>query len=303
MLQNSKLRPVPSLSSMRQCSMLAGRKFQRIPPEGITVENWQVLIDYFESDEFKEVSDRNKRNRDKLKMAHTCGRKSIAQYCYEERDPETGQELTRTSTWIKTRFSNKKKDWIDDASREAYVRGVDTEGPVSEDEAFIKVLGPEKPSRLRGCGDGLKPPSKRGESINQELAKENEELRKQVDANRECTQSLMRENNELASRLESLESQFSQIPTILQNLSQFVQTPSNNVSHFTSPRQGHLEQRRDRLWKSLKSEDLLNILCQTNNPSSPRWFVDRPRSRQRRHDPLMKHEPPLDIFDTPPTIF
>ncbi|GFP81504.1 hypothetical protein PHJA_000293700 [Phtheirospermum japonicum] len=121
-----------------------------------------------------EVSDRNKRNRDKLKMAYTCGTKSIAQYCYEERDLETGQEPTRTSTWMKTRFSNKKKDWIDDASREAYEDimklqnegGVDTEGPVSEDEAFIKVLGPEKPSRLRSCGDGLKPPSKRGESIN-----------------------------------------------------------------------------------------------------------------------------------------
>ncbi|GFQ05095.1 hypothetical protein PHJA_002653600 [Phtheirospermum japonicum] len=190
------------------------------PPDGIT-----------------EVSDRNKRNRDKLKMAHTCGTKSIAQYYYEERDLETGQEPTRTSTWMKTRFSNKKKDWIDDASREAYEDimklqnegGVDTEGPVSEDEAFIKVLGPEKPSRLRGCGDGLKPPSKRGESINQELAKENEELRKQADADRECTQSLMRENKELASRLESLESQFSQIPTILQNLSQFVQTPPNNM--------------------------------------------------------------------------
>ncbi|GFP94268.1 hypothetical protein PHJA_001571300 [Phtheirospermum japonicum] len=122
------------------------------PPAGITVENWQVLIDYFESDEFKEVSDQNKQNRDKLKMAHTCGIKFIAQYCYEERDPETGQEPTRTSTWMKTRFSNKKKDWIDDASREAYEDimklqnegGVDTEGPVSEDEAFIKVLGPER---------------------------------------------------------------------------------------------------------------------------------------------------------------
>ncbi|GFQ02080.1 hypothetical protein PHJA_002351900 [Phtheirospermum japonicum] len=237
---------------MRQCSKVAGRKFQLIqkfnlqenveikkvvfeqlnyqyrslrhklhdhyaknkddekifeqPPDGITVENWQVLIDYFESDVFKilsiltgsyklrwlsgrlseilvtinglnghrkdcygqfinvtiksyvEVSDRNKRNRDKLKMAHNCGTKSIAQYCYEEED-------------------------IMKLQNEG---GVDTEGPVSEDEAFIKVLGPEKPSRLRGCGDGLKPPSKRGESINQELAKENEELRKQADADREC---------------------------------------------------------------------------------------------------------------------
>ncbi|GFQ07740.1 hypothetical protein PHJA_002918000 [Phtheirospermum japonicum] len=164
--QHARWKKIPMDRKKMLCLAMKNKDDEKIfeqPPEGITVENWQVLIDYFESDEFK-------------------------------RYPETGQEPTRTSTWMKTRFSNKKKDWIDDASREAYEDimklqnegGVDTEGPVSKDEAFLKVLGPEKPSRLRGCGDRLKPPSKRGESINQKLAKENEELRKQADADREC---------------------------------------------------------------------------------------------------------------------
>lgn len=74
--------------------------------------------------------------------------------------------------------------------------------PMTEDEAFIKVLGEEKSSRLRGCGDGLKPPSKRGERINLDLQRENEELRKQ--------------NEELTSRFATLEAQVSNSEVNLQ---------------------------------------------------------------------------------------
>ncbi|KAK4394201.1 hypothetical protein Sango_1890900 [Sesamum angolense] len=129
------------------------------PPKGVSEEDWKKLIDYFESDGFQKISDRNKENHKKLKMSHTCGTKSIAQYCYGNRDPETEREPTRTATWRKTRYSNKKNDWVDQNLKK-----------------FI---------RLRGCGDGLKPPSKRGERINDELIKENEELRRQVEEDRQ----------------------------------------------------------------------------------------------------------------------
>ncbi|KAL0395065.1 UNVERIFIED_CONTAM: Polyprotein P3 [Sesamum latifolium] len=116
---------------------------------------------------------------------------------------------------------------------------------ITEDEAFIKVLGPEKSSRLRACGDGLKPPSKRGERINDELIKENEELRKQAEEDRECLESLKKDNKEMYKRLQTLESQVnnqevhvhsqvqaiikSQLPTIIQNLSIFgqIHQPAN----------------------------------------------------------------------------
>ncbi|KAH6764889.1 hypothetical protein C2S51_016138, partial [Perilla frutescens var. frutescens] len=166
-------------------------------------------------------------------MRHTCGTKSIAQYCYEERDIETGQEPTRTSTWKKTRYGNKKKDWVDQASKETYddiVRlqnepNEESGDVMSEDDAFIQVLGDEKSSRLRGCGDGLKPPSKAGGRINIELQKENEDLRKQVEQGKECIEELKTKNKGMAVRLESLEDK---IPEILQSLKQISQVPSSN---------------------------------------------------------------------------
>ncbi|XP_057803243.1 uncharacterized protein LOC131018543 [Salvia miltiorrhiza] len=200
------------------------------PPSGVNLEDWKTCIEYFESDAFKKMSDRNKENRKKLQMNHACGTKSIAQFCYEERDNETGEEPSRTTAWRLSRYSNAKKGWIDEASKEVYDNLMklqtenieDEEGPMLEDEAFVKVLGEEKSSRLCGCGDGLKPPSKRGERINLDLQKENEELKKK--------------NEELASRFESLEAQINnqqvniqsqveellraQLPAIIQGLNQ-----------------------------------------------------------------------------------
>ncbi|KAL0402273.1 UNVERIFIED_CONTAM: hypothetical protein Slati_4257200 [Sesamum latifolium] len=189
------------------------------PPNGVTKEDWEKLIHYFESDGFQKISDRNKENRKKLKMAHTYGTKSIAQYCYEDDD------ITRLQSQAS------------EAGQE----------PITEDEAFIKVLGPEKSSRLRGCGNGLKPPSKRGERFNDELIKENEELRKQAEEDRECLESLKKDNKEMYERLQTLESQVnnqevqvhsqvqaiikSQIPTIIQNLSIFGQIHQPDVSY------------------------------------------------------------------------
>ncbi|KAK4414943.1 hypothetical protein Salat_2601300, partial [Sesamum alatum] len=122
------------------------------PPNGVSQEDWEKLINYFGSDGFKKISDRNKENRKKLKMAHTCGTKFIAQYCYEDRDPETEQEPTRTATWKKTQYNNKKNAWVDHVSKEVYEDIIRLQSQASdegqksmnEDEAFIKVLGPEK---------------------------------------------------------------------------------------------------------------------------------------------------------------
>ncbi|KAG8379093.1 hypothetical protein BUALT_Bualt07G0052300 [Buddleja alternifolia] len=202
----------------------------------------------------KKVSNRNKENRKKLTMNHACGTKSIAQFCYEERDPETEQEPTRIDTWRKTRHSVKKNGWVDEASREAHENLTrlqsqpieDGQNPMTEDEAFIVVFGEEKSNRLRGCGDGLKPPSKRGQRINKELERENEELKKKAEEDREALESLKKENKDMASRLESLESQVnnqeaqvnaqvqailkSQLPAIIQNLGTIGQThPPANV--------------------------------------------------------------------------
>ncbi|KAG8381923.1 hypothetical protein BUALT_Bualt05G0023200 [Buddleja alternifolia] len=248
------------------------------PPSGVIPEDWELLINYFESDKFKKVSNRNKENRKKLTMNHACGTKSIAQFCYEERDPETEQEPTRTDTWRRTRHSVKKNGWVDEASREAHVEDLtrlqsqpieDGQNPMTEDEAFIVVFGEEKSNRLRGCGDGLKPPSKRGQRINKELERENEELKKKAEEDREALESLKKENKDMASRLESLESQVnnqeaqvnaqvqailkSQLPAIIQNLgtigSDIEEGPFEYVrdSGFLAPVKIYLKERHNRM--------------------------------------------------------
>ncbi|KAL0356073.1 UNVERIFIED_CONTAM: hypothetical protein Sradi_4054200 [Sesamum radiatum] len=198
-LQYTRLKDIP-IDSKKKMWLAINKDKEEIlhkPPNGVSKEDWKKLIHNFESDGFQEISDRNKENRKKLKMAHTCGTKSIAQYCYEDRDPEIEQEPTRIATWRKTRYSNKKNGWVDQTSQEVYddITRLQSQASeagqelITEDEAFIKVLGPEKSSQLRGCGDGLKPPSKQGGRINDELIKENEELRNQAEEDRECLES------------------------------------------------------------------------------------------------------------------
>ncbi|KAL3820222.1 hypothetical protein ACJIZ3_006127 [Penstemon smallii] len=126
------------------------------PPEGVELSDWELLINYFECEEFRNVSDRNSENRGKLKMFHTCGTKSIAQYCYEDRDTETGVEPTRTDTLKKTHFSTKKNDWVDQESKDPYDKITrlqnpepeDNHEPMNEDEAFIEALGPENQDEM-----------------------------------------------------------------------------------------------------------------------------------------------------------
>ncbi|KAH6788795.1 hypothetical protein C2S51_003801 [Perilla frutescens var. frutescens] len=187
-------------------------------PTGVSRGDWELLSNYFESDDFKKVRDRNKKNQQKLTMCHTCGTKSIAQYCYEERDIETGQEPTRTSTWKKLDTAARKKIGLIKLPKKLTLQNEPNEEDVevmNEDDAFIQVLGDEKSSRLRGCGGGLKPPSKAGGRINAKLQKENEDLRKQVEEGKECIEVLRTENKEMAIRVDSLKDK---IPKILQSL-------------------------------------------------------------------------------------
>ncbi|KAL3813064.1 hypothetical protein ACJIZ3_014332 [Penstemon smallii] len=50
------------------------------PPEGVILSDWELLINYFENEEFQNVSGRNSENQAKLKMRHICGTKFIAQF-------------------------------------------------------------------------------------------------------------------------------------------------------------------------------------------------------------------------------
>lgn len=209
-------------------------------PDGVSPATWETLIRYFESDNFKKVSDRNKENRKKVKMIHTFGAKSIAQYCYEDSDWETGREEPVPTPIRIVTPCNKVIEHVNQHSKDAYKDialqngAKNSEDSMSEDEKSIKVLGQEKSSQLHVCEDRLIPPLERAQRSNEELQKENEELRKQNDEYKISLENM-------AARLESLESRVSnqeakvkstvheilktQLTTILLSLGQEGQVP------------------------------------------------------------------------------
>ncbi|KAK9281588.1 hypothetical protein L1049_004491 [Liquidambar formosana] len=172
------------------------RKFEtdymrlRNRPPDVTASDWEHLIMYFGSDEFK-------------------------------RDSETGKEPSRTDMWLTTRFSSKKKAWVDPRSQEVYeeLRRLESEegdAPMTEDDRFEAVLGPERSAYIRGRRAGPKQTTfKAQKRMHAQLEKENEEMRRQTGEANKRLESLEQEKGEMASQLESQASQLESQASLL----------------------------------------------------------------------------------------
>nr|XP_009770444.1 PREDICTED: uncharacterized protein LOC104221145 isoform X2 [Nicotiana sylvestris] len=67
--------------------------------EDVELEDWKYLIQYFESQDFKVVSERNKRNRENQITKHTCGTRSFAEVEESTRNPITEEIDTPDKVW------------------------------------------------------------------------------------------------------------------------------------------------------------------------------------------------------------
>nr|XP_009778222.1 PREDICTED: uncharacterized protein LOC104227639 [Nicotiana sylvestris] len=155
-------------------------------PKDVELEDWKYLIQYFGSQDFKVVSDRNKRNREKQITKHTCGTRSFTEVEESTRNPITGEIDTPDKVW---EIQHTRKDdrgelvWVDSQSQQihcvllcfdvndyALMRGLlqevvtqqqseEIEHPMTRDEILSTVLG-ERTCYVRGKGYGKKPPKK-----------------------------------------------------------------------------------------------------------------------------------------------
>lgn len=138
-------------------------------PKEVTEQQWESLIAYFGTDDFKTISDRNKENRSKQKTGKITGSKSFAAVSYDARDPLTGQQPSEYRTWL---LCHRHSDgtWSDDNARQIYeqvneliTQKFEQEGvPLSsstEDELFHSVIG-SRPGHVRGQRHGLIPVQK-----------------------------------------------------------------------------------------------------------------------------------------------
>ncbi|XP_062171872.1 uncharacterized protein LOC133877545 isoform X1 [Alnus glutinosa] len=137
---------------------------RRNRPKEVSEKQWECLITYFGTDEFKTVSDRNKENRSKQKTGKITGSKSFAAVSYDARDPVTGQPPNEYRTWLMC-HCHPDGTWSDEAARQIYERVTELitqqsqqEGeplsPSTEDELFQSVIG-SRPVHLRGQRRGL----------------------------------------------------------------------------------------------------------------------------------------------------
>ncbi|KAB1221107.1 hypothetical protein CJ030_MR3G024352 [Morella rubra] len=88
-------------------------------PKEVTEWQWESLLTYFGTDEFKTISDRNKENRSKQKTGKITGSKSFAAVSYDARDPLTGQQPSEFRTWV---LCHRHPDgtWSDEAARNIF---------------------------------------------------------------------------------------------------------------------------------------------------------------------------------------
>ncbi|XP_069148898.1 uncharacterized protein [Solanum lycopersicum] len=137
---------------------------QNIPTD-VNETEWNFLVDYFSSDEFKKMSERNKNNKAKQEVNHICGRKTFQAVSYEARNTTTGKEPNFQKLWEITHMKPNGQ-WVTSASAEVNdkVKDVIAEKIQDIDEgtdvdpiinaAFVQIMG-EKSKYILGKGSGI----------------------------------------------------------------------------------------------------------------------------------------------------
>ncbi|KAL5714359.1 hypothetical protein ACHQM5_016332 [Ranunculus cassubicifolius] len=148
-------------------SIPEGEDKREDPYKSVTQEEWESLCTWFESDEYKKMSARNKNNRKKQKVNHRGGCKSFVRHRYEQRNPETGEEPNQVEFYRNMRWCP-QKGWVAPEAAENYERMVELQSQPIEDggveltdaEIAVKVLG-KRSGYVLGLGHGEVAPSRK----------------------------------------------------------------------------------------------------------------------------------------------
>ncbi|KAF7832397.1 hypothetical protein G2W53_014730 [Senna tora] len=121
----------------------------------ISYHSWdKVPNSYKEScfNSIKAMSEKNRENRSKLKMPHTCGSKSMARK-KQEMELASGKPVSRGALFVAT---HKRKDgsYVNDNAKIVSVSRIPLNG---EMDSLGQVLGKESLGRVRGLGFGPSP--------------------------------------------------------------------------------------------------------------------------------------------------
>ncbi|KAF3671617.1 putative transcriptional regulator STERILE APETALA-like [Capsicum annuum] len=111
-------------------------------PGDVELDDWKHLVKYFGSDEFKVVSKRNKRNREKQITKHSCGTRSSTEVEKSTINPLTGEKETPDKIWeIQYTFKNVNGERRQLQTLVVEQRSEEIENPMTSDEILSSVLG------------------------------------------------------------------------------------------------------------------------------------------------------------------
>ncbi|KAH0632758.1 hypothetical protein KY284_035544 [Solanum tuberosum] len=185
-------------------------------PSQVSEAEWKFLVEYFNSDDFKKMSERNKSNKAKQEVNHICGRKSFQAISFEARDTNTGKEPNSQKFWEMTHV-NSNGHWVNDASAEVndkvkevvaeQIQEIEegTDVDLIANAAFMQIMR-EKAGYVRGQGSGVKPASWRSRDETQEQLEAQQKEIEEERCKRESLESkLMEVKNQLEEERRSRE--------------------------------------------------------------------------------------------------
>ncbi|CAN4115900.1 unnamed protein product [Withania somnifera] len=167
-------------------------RLQNMPAQ-VNEAEWKFLVEYFSSDDFKRMSERNKSNKAKQEVNHICGRKSFQAVSFEARETNTGKEPNFQELWEMTHMKSNGFR-ISDASAEVNGTSVD---PIIN-AAFMQTMR-EKAGPIHGQGSGVKPASRRSRD---EIQEQLEAQQKEIEEERRKRESLESKLMEVKYQLE-----------------------------------------------------------------------------------------------------
>ncbi|MQL78088.1 hypothetical protein Taro_010513 [Colocasia esculenta] len=219
-------------------------------PPGVDPSDWQTMCQKWNSREEQDIAERNKQNRTHQNMTYRRGCTSI----YQLKDDFTHQ---REPDRIEVFKMGRCKDlpdgthrWVDDESRDRFEKMTqmttpslqsDDAAPVLAEDAFIAVMGRDRPGRVRcvGKAETLRTWYGRGEGssssggyhtqvqqLQQQLQDQNkkvEELCAERSRDRQELQDLCAERSRDRQELQDLHSQMSEMRAFMQ---QYAAQPS-----------------------------------------------------------------------------
>ncbi|TXG58070.1 hypothetical protein EZV62_015899 [Acer yangbiense] len=136
------------------------------PPNNVLVKVWEKMVDKWMDEDWQEQSQRNKSNRDSLKMHHTAGSIPIAKYKYEQ-VKTTGVEPSPIECFKMFHMSKTKdgeKEWASERQKlcmyamlEAKKASAQDQGlEIDELNIYHEVVGEGSRGRVLGMGSGIK---------------------------------------------------------------------------------------------------------------------------------------------------